>query len=66
MLVRPDPLPVRDDGDDDVEHDKGAEKDEGDEVEVGDGGPASPLRVRDVQLPVLQHTVKQTFPYFYF
>ncbi len=49
------PLPVRDDGDDNVEHDEGAEEDEWDEVEVGDGGPAPPLRVRDVQLAVLAH-----------
>jgi len=48
-------LPVRNDGHDDVEHDEGAEEDEGDEVEVGDGGPAAPLRVRDVQLTVLTH-----------
>ena len=52
-------LPVRDHSDDDIEHDEWAEEDEGDEVEVRDGWPAATLRVRDIQLTILntQHNI---------
>ena len=43
---------VGDDGHHDVQHDEGAQEDEGDEVDVGHGRPAPLLRVRHVQLPV--------------
>jgi hypothetical protein len=51
------PSPVSDHSDNDIEHDEWAKEDEGDEVEVGDRRPAPPLRVCDVQLPVLNITV---------
>ena len=44
---------VRDHGHHDVQHDEGAEEDEGDEVQVGDGVAAALLRVDLVELPVL-------------
>ena len=43
---------VHDDSHEQVQHDEGAEEDEGDEVDVGHGRPAPLLRVRHVQLPV--------------
>ena len=38
-------VPVSDNGDDNVEHNEGAEKDEGDEIHVGDDGAALLLRI---------------------
>ena len=44
---------VRDDGDNNVQHDEGAEEDEGDEVDVGHRRAAPLVRVRHVELAVL-------------
>ena len=44
---------VRDDGHHDVQHDEGAEEDEGDKVEIGDGVAAALLWVSHVELAVL-------------
>ena len=51
--ILPHCIPVSDDGHHNVEHNEGAEEDEGHEVDVGDDGPASLLRVGDVELAVL-------------
>ena len=44
---------VRDHGHHDVQHDEGAEEDEGDKVEIGDGVAAPLLRVSHVELAIL-------------
>ena len=44
---------VRDDGHHDVQHDEGAEEDEGDKVEIGDGVATALLRVSHVELAIL-------------
>ena len=44
---------VSDNGNNDVQHDEGAEEDKGDEVDISDGGSTSLLGICHVQFSVL-------------